>query len=233
MTTKQLWLFNGLYLMLFIVVAILTRATARRITGAFAGGLAAGVVALGIIALGEKASWWHQVITWRPYFLTLFVIDFALFRVRLPHHVAHRPPLRLPRSHRGYDRRSGDRTATGLLVHDAVPGVGHLHVGSSDHPGRLRELRSLGDRWAWRDATCRWPGPRGPIGPLAMEGRPTGRWRRPLRSAAAQRRDGRPHDAQGNMNRRRVHKEGCLLPESSMGYPHLVIARLYEYIASW
>jgi hypothetical protein len=78
MTTKQLWLFSGLYLMLFVVVAILTRATARRITGALAGGLAAGVAALGIIALGEKASWWHQIITWRPYFLTLFVIDFAL-----------------------------------------------------------------------------------------------------------------------------------------------------------
>ena len=78
MTTTQLWVFNGLYFMLFVVVAILTRATARRITGALAGGLAGGVVALGIVALGEKASWWHQTITWRPYFLTLFVIDFAL-----------------------------------------------------------------------------------------------------------------------------------------------------------
>ena len=57
MTTTQLWVFNGLYFMLFVVVAILTRATARRITGALAGGLAGGVVALGIVALGEKASW--------------------------------------------------------------------------------------------------------------------------------------------------------------------------------
>ena len=26
----------------------------------------------------------------------------------------------------------------------SVPGVGHLHMGSSDYLGRLRELRSLG-----------------------------------------------------------------------------------------
>ena len=65
MTTKQLYLFNGLYLMLLVVVAIVTRATARRITGALAGGLAVGVVALGIIALGEKARLWHQAMTWQ------------------------------------------------------------------------------------------------------------------------------------------------------------------------
>jgi uncharacterized membrane protein YhaH (DUF805 family) len=68
MTTEQLWLFNGVYFMLLVVVAILTRATARRIAGASAGGLAVGVTALGIIALGEKAGWWHQVMIWRPYF---------------------------------------------------------------------------------------------------------------------------------------------------------------------
>jgi len=78
MTTEQLWLFNFFYLILLVVVAILTRATARRITGALAGGLAVGVAALGIVVLGEKARWWHQVITWRPYFLTLLIIDFVL-----------------------------------------------------------------------------------------------------------------------------------------------------------
>ena len=78
MTIKQLYLFNGLYLMLFVMVAIITRATARRITGALAGGLADGVAGLGIVALGEKASWWHQVITWQRYFLALLVVDFAL-----------------------------------------------------------------------------------------------------------------------------------------------------------
>ena len=78
MTTQQLHLFNGLYLVVLVVVAVLTRATARRIAGALAGGAAAGVVALSIIALGEAAGWWHMAITWEPYFLTLLLVDFAL-----------------------------------------------------------------------------------------------------------------------------------------------------------
>src|ERR1700737_4394392 len=78
MTTQQLHLFNGLYLAVLVVVAFLTRATARRIAGALAGGVAVGVVALGIIALGEKVGWWHMAITWEPYFLTLLLIDFTL-----------------------------------------------------------------------------------------------------------------------------------------------------------
>ena len=78
MTTRQLYLFNGLYLVAFVVVAILTRATAQRITGALAGGAAAGVAALGMIALGEEVGWWHMAITWQPYFLALLLIGFAL-----------------------------------------------------------------------------------------------------------------------------------------------------------
>jgi len=38
MTTQQLYLFNGLYLVILLVVAVLTRATALRIAGALAGG---------------------------------------------------------------------------------------------------------------------------------------------------------------------------------------------------
>jgi hypothetical protein len=78
MTTQQLHLFNGLYLVAFVVVAVLTRATARRIGGALAGGAAVGVAGLGIIALGEEVGWWHMAITWAPYFLTLMWLDFAL-----------------------------------------------------------------------------------------------------------------------------------------------------------
>jgi len=77
-TPQQLYLFNGLYLTLTVVVAVLTHAGARRIRGALAGGLAVGVAGLGIIALGEKAGWWHQVITWEPYFLALLVVNGAL-----------------------------------------------------------------------------------------------------------------------------------------------------------
>lgn len=78
MTTNQLYLFNGLYLIILIVVAVLTRATGRRIAGALAGGAVIGVVALGISALGEDVRWWHMAITWEPYFLTLLWIDFVL-----------------------------------------------------------------------------------------------------------------------------------------------------------
>jgi hypothetical protein len=78
MTTQQLYFFNGLYLIVLVFVAILTRATARRIAGALAGAAAGGLVALGIIALGEDVGWWHMAITWEPYFLTLLWLDFTL-----------------------------------------------------------------------------------------------------------------------------------------------------------
>jgi len=78
MTTQQLHLFNGIYLVVLVVVAVLSRATARRIAGALAGGTVFGVVALSIIALGEETGWWHMAITWEPYFLTVLWIGFAL-----------------------------------------------------------------------------------------------------------------------------------------------------------
>jgi uncharacterized membrane protein YqjE len=78
MTTAQLHLYNGFYLVVSVVVAVLTRASGRRIAGALAGGAAVGVVGLGIIAFGERVGWWHMAITWGPYFLTLMLIDFSL-----------------------------------------------------------------------------------------------------------------------------------------------------------
>src|ERR1022692_917457 len=78
MTTQQLWLFSCLALIITTVVAVLTRATLRRIAGASAGAAADGVVMLGIIAFCERAGWWHMAIPWEPYFLTLFLINVAL-----------------------------------------------------------------------------------------------------------------------------------------------------------
>ena len=78
MTTHQLHMFNLLYMVVLVVVAILTRATPRRIAGALVGGAASGGVVMGIVALGEKVGWWHFAFTWEPYFLTLLVIDFTL-----------------------------------------------------------------------------------------------------------------------------------------------------------
>jgi hypothetical protein len=31
-----------------------------------------------MVAVGEAAGWWHFTITWEPYFLALFWLDFAL-----------------------------------------------------------------------------------------------------------------------------------------------------------
>jgi hypothetical protein len=78
MTPGQLHLFNAGYLVLFIVVAIVTRATWRRVAGAAAGGAIAGVVALGAIAVGEANGWWHMAISMEPYPLTLLLLDFTL-----------------------------------------------------------------------------------------------------------------------------------------------------------
>jgi hypothetical protein len=78
MTTEQLHLFNAIYLVIFIAVALLTRATVRRIAGALAGGAVAGLLALGIVAIGEDARWWHMAIAWEPYFLAVLWLDFAL-----------------------------------------------------------------------------------------------------------------------------------------------------------
>jgi hypothetical protein len=73
-TKQQLYLFICLYLVILAVVAVLTRATPRRIAGALVGAAVAGVAGLGIVAIGESAGWWHMVIPWEPYFLTLMCI---------------------------------------------------------------------------------------------------------------------------------------------------------------
>ena len=74
MTIQQIYLFTCLYLVLLAVFTVLTRATLRRMAGALAGAAAAGVAMLPIIAIGERAGWWHFVIPWEPYFLTLMCI---------------------------------------------------------------------------------------------------------------------------------------------------------------
>jgi hypothetical protein len=77
-TTRQLYLFSCLALVLTTVVAVLTRATLRRIAGASAGAAVCGPVGLGIVAFCERAGWWHMVIPREPYFLTLMWINVAL-----------------------------------------------------------------------------------------------------------------------------------------------------------
>jgi hypothetical protein len=78
MTTQQLHIANALYFVILVIVAILTRATPRRIAGALAGSSVMGVVGLGIVALGERVGWWHFVLPWEPYFVTLLWLDSAI-----------------------------------------------------------------------------------------------------------------------------------------------------------
>ena len=163
MTEQQLHLFNGIGLVVLVVVAVLTRATARRIAGALAGGAAFGVVALGIIALGEQMGWWHMAITWEPYFLTLLVDRLRPVCVRLSHHLADRPPVRLAWT--GRVRRGGGnhRPTAGLLVHGALPGMGRLRTRDRAHARGLRNLRRDGGTGTRGDAAGRRTGSGGPV----------------------------------------------------------------------
>lgn len=74
MTIQQIYLFSCLYLVLLASVAFLTRAALRRIAGALAGAAVTAAALLGIVAIGERAGWWHFVITWEPYFLTVICL---------------------------------------------------------------------------------------------------------------------------------------------------------------
>lgn len=78
MTTQQLCVFSCLYLVILAVVAVLTRATTRRIVGALAGAAVAGVAGLVIVAIGETAGWWHKAIPWEPHLLLLMCVAMTL-----------------------------------------------------------------------------------------------------------------------------------------------------------
>ena len=93
-------------------------------------------------------------------------------RVHFPHHLADRPPVRPARAGRGPGRRGGHRPAAGLLVHEAVPGMGQLRAGDCPGPRDLRDLRRHGARGARGDAAGRRAGRRGPAGAPPVGGRP-------------------------------------------------------------
>jgi len=61
-----------------IIVAVITRATLRRIAGASVGAAVCGPVGLGIIDLCERAGWWHMLIPREPYYLAIIWINVAL-----------------------------------------------------------------------------------------------------------------------------------------------------------
>jgi hypothetical protein len=78
MTTGQIILMIGFYLVAFVAVAYFTRARVRRILGALAGGAVFGVVALLSIALGEAQGWWHLPQGGSAHFQLLMWLGFAI-----------------------------------------------------------------------------------------------------------------------------------------------------------
>jgi hypothetical protein len=78
MTTLQMLLMIGLYVVALAVVIYFTRATARRIGGALAGGAAAALSALGSITLCENLGWWQIPFASTPYFASIFYVGVAI-----------------------------------------------------------------------------------------------------------------------------------------------------------
>jgi hypothetical protein len=78
MTTQQILLMTGLYLVALVAVIYFTRATARRVAGALVGGAAASFMALRAIALCEALGWWHVPFASTPYFVTMFYLGLVI-----------------------------------------------------------------------------------------------------------------------------------------------------------
>jgi hypothetical protein len=78
MTTQQIILFAGGYLVEFGVVIYFTRPTARRVIGAMAGGAAAGLLGLSAMGLCETLGWWQVPFASTPYSLPLFYLSLSI-----------------------------------------------------------------------------------------------------------------------------------------------------------
>jgi hypothetical protein len=78
MTPLQLIVVTCAYLVELVAVVYFTRATSRRILGAFVGGAAVGCFGVGVIVIGNALGLWRVPIFWTPYFVALFYLGFAI-----------------------------------------------------------------------------------------------------------------------------------------------------------
>jgi hypothetical protein len=78
MTTDQIILMIGFYLVAFVAVAYFTRAKVRRIMGALVGGAVFGLVALLALALGEAQGWWRLPRAGSSHFHLLLWLGFTV-----------------------------------------------------------------------------------------------------------------------------------------------------------
>ena len=78
MTPLQIIIVTCLYFVALLIVIYFTRATARRIVGAFVGGAAVGLFGMGAIIFGNASGLWRVPIVWTPYFVLLFYFGLTI-----------------------------------------------------------------------------------------------------------------------------------------------------------
>jgi preprotein translocase subunit SecG len=78
MTTLQLIVVTCLYVVELLAVIYFTRATSRRLMGAFAGGAAAGCFGMVAIVLGNALELWRVPIATTTIFLVLFYLGLSI-----------------------------------------------------------------------------------------------------------------------------------------------------------
>ena len=120
----------------------------------------------------REEEWWHIVI-YGTIFSCAALDRLRAGRLRLPHHLANRPPLWLARAGSGRRGCGRARSGAGLPIHGKVSRVGGLHSRSGARPGNLGDLPGAGLPWARHDAAGCRPVAEGPAGPPAMGGQLT------------------------------------------------------------
>ncbi|SRR5258707_2614109 len=78
MTPLQIIVVTCLYFVALLVVIYFTRATTRRIVGAFVGGAAVGLFGMGAIVFGNGSGLWRVPIVRTPLFLALFYFGLTI-----------------------------------------------------------------------------------------------------------------------------------------------------------
>jgi|SRR6266850_2558824 len=78
MTPLQIIVVSCLYFVALLIVIYFTRATARRIVGAFVGGAAVGIFGMGAIVFGNASGLWRVPIVWTPFFVLLFYFGLTI-----------------------------------------------------------------------------------------------------------------------------------------------------------
>ena len=78
MTTRELIVATGAYLVALVAVAYFTRATAQRVSGALTGGAVIGLAAIGVTALAQATGWWRVPGFFSPDKLAIYYLGWAI-----------------------------------------------------------------------------------------------------------------------------------------------------------